>query len=83
MAFSFERMSKEDLVYLFRTVGGQDVTLEVINRDIEIGAPVNDDGTINLFDYAAWLYDAGYLRAKGYYAMREKLKHGNQEIPDD
>jgi len=26
-----------------------------IHRDIEAGAPVNDDGTMNMVSYAAWL----------------------------
>lgn len=84
MADPLTHLSKDDLVTLFRGVGGQtDITLEVINHDIDIGAPVNDDGTINLYDYAAWLYDAGYLRQKGYYEAKRKDANEDQAISDD
>jgi len=35
--------------------GGKPVTEEMVRGDIEAGAPVNPDGTINLIHYAAWL----------------------------
>lgn len=35
--------------------GHQPVTEEMLRQDIEAGAPVNRDGTINLVQYAAWL----------------------------
>ena len=35
------------------------ITVEMIHADIESGMPVNDDGTINLVLYAAWLNKAG------------------------
>jgi hypothetical protein len=31
------------------------ITADMIRADIEAGLPVNDDGTINLVTYAAWL----------------------------
>lgn len=31
------------------------VTEEMIRRDLAAGAPVNDDGTVNLLHYCAWL----------------------------
>lgn len=35
--------------------GGRRVTEEMIRADIDAGAPVNADGTLNLVHYAAWL----------------------------
>jgi hypothetical protein len=35
--------------------GARHVSPETIQADIEAGAPVNDDGTVNLIEYAAWL----------------------------
>lgn len=34
---------------------GRRIGEEAIRQDIEDGAPVNPDGTINLLHYAAWL----------------------------
>ena len=42
-------------VKLLMAVGGRTVTEEMVRRDIEAGAPVNPDGTVNLIHYAAWL----------------------------
>ena len=39
---------------LLSAAGGEPVTEEMIRKDIEAGAPVNPDGTINLIHYAAW-----------------------------
>ena len=35
--------------------GARHVSLEAIQADIEAGAPVNEDGTVNLIEYTAWL----------------------------
>jgi hypothetical protein len=40
---------------LLTKVGGERVSEEMIRRDLEDGAPVNPDGTINLVHYASWL----------------------------
>lgn len=45
----------ENAARLLAAVGGRPVTPEMLARDIEAGAPVNADGTINLIHYAAWL----------------------------
>jgi hypothetical protein len=36
-------------------VGGRRITEEMVRADIDAGAPVNPDGTMNLVHYAAWL----------------------------
>ena len=40
---------------LLTRVGGQSVTVDMLQADIGAGAPTNADGTINLVHYAAWL----------------------------
>ncbi|MEW6197741.1 MAG: hypothetical protein AB1601_03625 [Planctomycetota bacterium] len=40
---------------LLSAVGGQAVTVEMLEADVAAGAPTNADGTLNLVHYAAWL----------------------------
>ena len=40
---------------LLTAAGGRPVTEEMIRKDIESGASVNPDGTINLIHLGAWL----------------------------
>ena len=35
--------------------GGRRITEEMLRADIDAGAPVNPDGTINLVHYTSWL----------------------------
>jgi hypothetical protein len=44
-----------DAARLLSAAGGQRVTAEMIQADVDVGAPTNGDGTINLVHYAAWL----------------------------
>ena len=44
-----------DAARLLSAAGGQRVTAEMIQTDVDAGAPTNIDGTINLVHYAAWL----------------------------
>ncbi len=37
------------------TAGPKPVTPEMVRDDIDDGAPMNGDGTLNLVHYAAWL----------------------------
>ena len=50
-----QALSVEDAARLLTAVGGSTVTTEMIRADIDAGAPVNADGTINLMHYTAWL----------------------------
>ena len=43
------------LQQILTAAGGRPITEEMLRKDIEAGAPVNPDGTINLIHYAAWL----------------------------
>ena len=44
-----------DAARILTAAGGEAVTAEMIQADIEAGAPTNADGTINLVHYTAWL----------------------------
>lgn len=44
-----------DAARLLSAVGGQAVTVEMLQADLAAGAPTNADGTLNLVSYAAWL----------------------------
>jgi len=44
-----------DAARLLAKAGGEPVTEAMIRADIEDGAPTNEDGTVNLVHYAAWL----------------------------
>ena len=44
-----------DLVKIMRNAGSRYVSEDAIRKDINSGAPVNPDGTMNLVHYAAWL----------------------------
>ena len=45
----------EDVARIMSGVGHNCVTAEMLQADIEAGAPVNRDHTMNLVTYAAWL----------------------------
>ncbi len=49
------RMTVEQVAKVLRAAGARGLTEEMIRTDIDAGAPVNADGTINLVHYAAWL----------------------------
>ena len=48
-------LSLADLTMILSKSAGKPVDVESLRRDIESGAPVNPDGTVNLVHYAAWL----------------------------
>lgn len=48
-------LSLADLAKLLTAAGGQTITVEMIKRDLEAGAPTNQGGTLNLMHYLAWL----------------------------
>jgi hypothetical protein len=43
------------LARMLSRAGGKPIAIDAIEADIAAGAPVNDDGSINLVHYAAWL----------------------------
>ena len=48
-------LTAEQLAKVLSAAGGRRITEEMIRADIEAGAPVNSDGTVNLIHYTAWL----------------------------
>jgi hypothetical protein len=54
-SFSPTSLTVADAARLLTRAGGQPVTVDMLKADIAAGAPVNDDGTINLVYYGAWL----------------------------
>jgi hypothetical protein len=56
-------MTLQQATRVLAAVGARYATVENIRRDIEAGAPVNADGTVNLVHYAAWL--AKEMAARG------------------
>jgi hypothetical protein len=50
-----QKLSTEDASRLLSRVSGRRVAETTIEADIAAGAPTNDDGTLSLVAYAAWL----------------------------
>ncbi|MGD9126052.1 MAG: hypothetical protein PVH19_01630 [Planctomycetia bacterium] len=48
-------IQQDQLLEILRKSGSREVSAETIATDIAAGAPVADDGTINMIEYAAWL----------------------------
>jgi len=52
---SITAMPPEQLADVLRRAGARHVTADTVQADIAAGAPTNDDGTMSLLAYAAWL----------------------------
>ncbi len=50
-----QALSLEDVARLLSASGPKAVTLAMLQADIDAGAPMNADGTMNLVHYVAWL----------------------------
>ena len=48
-------MAVADAARVLTRLGGKPVTDAMLRADIEAGAPVNADGSLNFVHYAAWL----------------------------
>ena len=48
-------LQPEMLVNILRGAGSRLITAETLAADFAAGAPRNEDGTVNLIEYAAWL----------------------------
>ena len=48
-------LSVPQLAKILSAVGGRRISEAMIHADIDAGATVNSDGTINLVHYTAWL----------------------------
>jgi hypothetical protein len=50
-----QHLRLEDLAKILSAFGPMPVTVEMLQEDIDDGAPVNPDGTMNLVHFAAYL----------------------------
>jgi hypothetical protein len=50
-----QALRPEDLARILTASGPRPVTLEMLQADIDAGAPTNADGTMSLVQYARWL----------------------------
>ena len=48
-------LQPEMLINILRRAGSRLISAETLAADFEAGAPKNEDGTVNLIEYAAWL----------------------------
>jgi hypothetical protein len=48
-------LTVEQTAQVLSAAGGKRLSAELIRADIAVGAPTNENGTINLVMYAAWL----------------------------
>ena len=48
-------LPKEKVVKALRLAGSRTMTLETLEADVASGAPVNEDGTVNIIAYGAWI----------------------------
>lgn len=49
------QMTKDEVVRLLKGQGSRTISTESLASDIASGAPVNENGTVNLIEYAAWI----------------------------
>ena len=50
-----KHLTKEQVVKVLKLSGSRTISSEALEADIEAGAPVNEDGTIDIIAYAAWI----------------------------
>ncbi len=48
-------LSKDTLVRALKMAGSRTISQEQLEADILADAPVNEDGTMNIIAYAAWI----------------------------
>ena len=48
-------LTKEQVVTVLKLSGSRTISSEALEADIEEGAPLNDDGTMDIIAYAAWI----------------------------
>jgi hypothetical protein len=49
----------DDLARILTALGVKPVTVEMLQADLDDGAPTNPDGTVNVVQYLAWLLKEG------------------------
>ena len=51
----FTALPPEKVVEILARSGCRDMTMQKLERDISAGLPLNGDGTVNFFEYMAWM----------------------------
>ena len=52
-------LPKASVVEVLKKCGSRTISMEQLEKDIEEGAPLNDDGTMNIIAYGAWILKGG------------------------
>ena len=55
MALDPKRVAREQLETLMKAYGCRNYSQDMLDQDIAAGFPMNEDGTVDVFDYAAFL----------------------------
>ena len=55
MELNVPPMTKTNFIQVLQHYGCQTISTEKLDAQIAAGAPVNDDGTINIVNFTAWL----------------------------
>lgn len=55
MELNVPQMGKADFIQVLRHYGCRTITPEKLDEQIAAGAPVNENGTINIVNYTAWV----------------------------
>lgn len=55
MSGHIANLSKEEMVRVLKGTGSRTISAESLEADIAAGAPVNENGTMSLIAYAAWI----------------------------
>ena len=55
MANNPTALPKELVVRALNLAGSRSMSMDTLEADIASGAPVNEDGTMNIIAYAAWI----------------------------
>ena len=55
MELNIPKMTKSGFLKVLEHYGCKSMTAEKLDEQIASGAPVNEDGTINIVNYTAWI----------------------------
>lgn len=51
-----ENFTPEEIVELMQQNGFPDMSLDIFSQDVTDGLILNEDGTVNIFTYIAWIW---------------------------
>ena len=50
-----KHLTKVEVVRVLKLSGSRTISMESLEADIEAGAPLNEDGTMDIIAYGAWI----------------------------